>query len=621
VKRIWIAGALLALCAALAGGVGLYWLRVSAEFSDEETVQIADVGSERLTRLGSVVGFAGPNDAHSWLGIPYARPPVSELRWRAPARPEPWIDTLDALAHGPRCTQWSAPAGVSHGIVIGEEDCLRLDVWSPRFKDGEVPGGDARMPVLVFVRGDGPLRGVAGGAVDGSLLAVRQRLLVVSPSHRLGPLGWFAHPALSVTAKSAQDRSGNFGTLDLIAALRWVKENAEFFGGDPNNVTLVGQGSGGRQVIGLLGSQLARGYFHRAIVQSASPASVSKREASQPADASEPGHASSASEIALQLLIADGSASDRDSALAFIGGLSDVEVAEYLRRKTSDELWSAYGEQGEGDGPMPIRDGYVLPLEPAFGASRADAGSNEVPIMLGSNRDEMKLLFSRDPEHVSRRFGLLFRLRDAVRYERLSKWHSRMRRAVGVDSPALRMSGVGGRDVFAYRFDWDEEPVFLGADFGEIFGAARAMELPFVLGSFGWTDPLLARLIFTEANRPGREALSEAMMSYWAEFAYSGSPGRGRDGTLPEWRPWARSPVPELDGGAAETFLVLDTQAGGGIRMSADASTPADVLRAMMAAGIADAERCEVLRASAIADTGAIDGLDSEAGVAGCALR
>jgi para-nitrobenzyl esterase len=155
-----------------------------------------------------------------------------------------------------------------------------------------------------------------------------------------------------------------------------------------------------------------------------------------------------------------------------------------------------------------------------------------------------------------------------VSAEYLAKWW----KATGVDEPATAMRAAQGPSVFAYRFDWDEEPTILGSDFSLLLGAAHAFEIPFVFGHFDLGPR--ANVIFTEENEPGRKALGAQMMSYWAQFAYAGAPGRGRAGDLPEWGAWSNE-----DG--TSKFVVLDTPAGGGVRMTNDALTRAKVLAAV----------------------------------------
>ena len=386
---------------------------------------------------------------------------------------------------------------------------------------------------------------------------------------------------------SPEERGGNFATLDLIRGLQWVRENIAAFGGDPGNVTVFGESAGGRNVMQLLLSPPARGLFQRAIVQSGGLRSNSPAEAVNYPDDAQPGHASSSREVVLRLL-APGE-QGRSAARAKLTALSDVEQAEQLRALSAYAVLGAYdgSKLGMIDLPQVIRDGVVLPSDPfpqVFGVAGAVA---EVPIMLGTNKDEQKTFLYFDPRFVKRWFGVVPSLRDRERYMLTAEYQSKSWKAMGADEPALALTGLGRQDVFVYRFDWDEEPSLLWVELGEVLGAAHAFEVPFVFGH--WALGKQSGLLFDESNRPGREALSAAMMSYWAAFAKRGAPGRGSRGDQPEWTAW--------NPGTADKFVVLDTPAGGGIRMAGDVVTN-DALLAELQSDprLADAaRRCQLL--------------------------
>ena len=195
-------------------------------------------------------------------GVPFAQPPVGDLRWRPPVPVEPWEDVKSAERFGPACYQaFSEDAFVwSRGQFERSEDCLYLNIWAK----AETA---APLPVMVWFHGGAHTGGFAHVELfDGTALA-RKDVLLVTVNYRLGPWGFLAHPALS--AESDQDSSGNYGLLDKIAALQWVQDNIEAFGGDASNVTIFGQSAGSMSVCALMASPLAEGLFHKAIGQSA----------------------------------------------------------------------------------------------------------------------------------------------------------------------------------------------------------------------------------------------------------------------------------------------------------------------------------------------------------------
>lgn len=541
--------------------------------TDEARVQIADVSSERLLALGSVVGFAAEHETHAWLGIPYARTPTGELRWRAPRPPEAWADTLDALDFASPCVQLGSPLGGvptdEPGDFAGEEDCLYLNIWAPRSEADAVPSGAARLPVMVWIHGGGNRIGHAGLPMyDGARLAGRENVVVVSFNYRLGPFGWFAHAALRSEASDGLEASGNFGTLDQIRALQWIASHIEEFGGDPGNVTIFGESAGGTNVLALLLAEPARGLFHRAISQSGSTDSVSRAAAENalvPAAGAVPGQRHSSAESIVSLLEQAGIVPDREAARRYAADLPDPDLRSFLRERSAREILDVYRRPERPvdlEVPRLIRDGSLLPTGDWLAEFRAGRFSR-VPVMLGSNRDEWKLFISQDDAHVRRRLGIFYRIRDPADYERRARHHSDLWAVRAVSGPASAIGHAGQRDVFAYRFDWDELPRLLGfgVDLSRLLGAAHALEVPFVFGVFDLGDPLFNRVVWSDETARSRERLGNQMMGYWAEFARTGHPGRGGREHWPEWKPWIG------EDGRAATVLVFDSEAAGGIRI------------------------------------------------------
>lgn len=566
----------------------------------ERPIPIADVSSERLLAQGPVVGFAAETETHAWLGLPYARPPMGPLRWRAPQPPETWVETRDALTFGRPCVQPGSPiAGVpaeDDDGLAGEEDCLYLNVWSPRFEPDVVPTGDERLPVMVWIHGGGNTRGWPGSAMyDGARLAGSQGVVVVSVAYRLGPFGWFSHPALRAEADDALEASGNFGLLDQVAALRWVQNHIEEFGGDPDNVTLFGESAGGTNVYALMLAPAARGLFHRALPQSGSTRAYSRAEAEHPADHAEaPGHRSSSAEVVVRLLVEAGIVPDAAAARSYAADLPPSDLLALLRAREAREVMLTYRD-GEGrlqlEMPKPIRDGAFLPEEDwlrAFEAGRF----HRVPVLAGATRDEYKLFLALDPEHVRRRFGLFFRIQDPEDFERWARLLSDRLIVQGVHDPFTAMARAGHTALYAYRFDYDDLPPILGLDPQRLLGAAHGFELPVLFGTWDLGDALLSRALYRDSNREGREALSEQMMSYWAAFARDGAPGRGIAEGLPEWQAFGAS-----EEGGAPRWLLLDDAVSGGPRMATSTLDRAAVLaRLVEDAGVDRATRCALYR-------------------------
>lgn len=491
-----------------------------------------DEATARTIAQGELVGFVDPDtSAQVWRGLPFAQAPVGDLRWRAP-RPAPAFEgQLQALASSDRCAQMTTPLdqgqGIEPGLLVGSEDCLYLDIYAP----AEAGEGDD-LPVMVWIHGGSNVWGYAG-QYDASQLATDQDVVVVVIQYRLGPLGFFAHEAIRDTAETDLDRGANFALLDQVAALEWVQANIAAFGGDAGRVTIFGESAGAYDVAGLLVSPPAEGLFHRAILQSGGLDSV----------------AIEAAELGGEGIVNPA----REAAQDFAGAQS----AEALRAAPLEDIFRAYSE-GFAFGvelPRMIADGVTIP-EAGIRAGLTDPDwFNAVPIITGTNFEEMKLFNFLDPELVRSWFGVIYTARDPDFYDALAEYQSRVWRINAVDRMAQSLTGNGHADIWAYRFDWDEGGRFLIMDLGQLIGSGHALEIPFVFNRFEFFGRLDS-VLFTGKNEPGREQLAAAMGGYWAQFARSGDPAQG-GGAFPDWPRWQ-------EGGRLMRF---DNPEGGGLEI------------------------------------------------------
>ena len=531
----------------------------------------------RITTSGSLLGYTGEKGAWVWRGIRYAKAPKGTLRWRAPlpAKPPRKGGIIEAFTPGAPCPQLPSPLtgpAAPGQITVGSEDCLFLDIYAPP--------GVTEAPVMLWLHGGGNTIGT-GSSYSGENLAMKHGVVVVTINYRLGLFGWFSHPSL--TTGSAKDDSGNYGTLDVIRGLEWVRDNIQAFGGNPDNVTLFGESAGGFDTLAMMASPLAKGLFHRAIVQSGGFDTIAMAKGRERAENG--GHPFSSAEIVNQLLVADGTVSDASAAQAYAKDMSRTRLRQYLYGKTPDDFYALFKDFSFGmvDLPNHFRDGTVLPnLDPAEIFASPDT-HNLVPIILGTNRDEPALFMVRDPRYVDYWFGFLPRLKDPESYRRIVKYGALAWKERGVDSLARAMSGAGNDRVFTYRFDWDEEPSQLGFDLSTALGAAHGLEIPFVFDDF--QGGLGLEYIYPHDD--GQFTLANSISSYWTEFASSGDPGRGRDGQQVPWLGW---------GVQGKRSIILDSSADQGIFMD-DGEVTIDGIKAALAAdqGFTDERmRCEI---------------------------
>ena len=314
---------------------------------------------------GGVISGAQADGVWSYLGIPYAAPPIGELRWRPPQPVESWEGTRSCLRYGPSCPQQTSLLETALlGVGRTSEDCLYLNVWTP------ARSPDEKLPVMVWIHGGSFTSGSGSMPVyAGEKLAGAGDVVVVTINYRLGPFGFLAHPELS--KESPRGVSGNYGLLDQIAALKWVRHNIAAFGGDPQRVTAFGESAGAISILDLMASPLAGGLFQRAIVQSGIllEAGLGSQTGTTLAQAEQAGEA---------FARRAGVDSSGAAALAAMRGLS------------ADELLAAAGQKGDfltaGLSYKPVVDGYVLPdsATDVFAAGR----QLDVPLLIGSNSDE-----------------------------------------------------------------------------------------------------------------------------------------------------------------------------------------------------------------------------------------
>lgn len=535
----------------LAGGY--FYLNRTAQQAPKP-LPVRDDSTLRSTTSGDVVGFIDDHGSRAWLGIPFAAPPVEMLRWQAPEPAARSSELLEALVAGAACPQKpSQLTSQTESPVTGSEDCLYLNIWAP-------PNA-VDLPVMFWIHGGGNTIG-HGGSYTGAKLATTHNVVVVSINYRLGLFGWFSHPALHTG--DPLDDSGNYGTLDMIEALKWTQANIGTFGGNPANITVFGESAGATDTLSMMASPLAKGLFQRAIVQSGGYSPVTIAAAQNYVE--DGGHESSGREIVNKLLVKEGKVADRAAAKTYQDDMGATDIRAYLREQTPESLYGLFENGGFGmiNTPDLIGDGTVLPTLTAEQVFSSVDNHNAVPVILGTNRDEPTLFMTRDPRYVDTWFGVFNRLKDEAAYRRTVHYQASAWKARGVDELAQYMRAAGNPHVYAYRFDWDEEPSVLGYDLSVALGAGHALEIAFVFGEF---ERGLG-ISYIYPNDASQWALSTSMMSYWANMAYNGDPDKGRDGTEPDWQAWG------TDG---NTFIILDTPTDQGIRMTNEVVTAASV--------------------------------------------
>ena len=470
-------------------------------------------------------GFVRGLEAESvdiFLGIPYAAPPVGDLRWKPPQPHASWSGILSATKFGSHCAQTARVVGVSSST----EDCLFLNVYVPNGKDnGEAQAGGAEAqgstdlrgrPVMVWIHG-GDLTAGESNDFDASVLASKGNVIVVTINYRLGVFGFLAHPAL--TAESPNHASGNYGILDQQFALKWVQQNIRAFGGDPGNVTVFGQSAGGLSALANMASPGAAGLFHKAIVQSG------------------------AYELVLPSL-----ATGESQGTTFAGNVGcNTQTVRCLRSLTVQQILA---------NPIfvnPVVDGFVLPLSLQIAA--ATGQFNRVPVVNGSNHDEARFMIAMNelagqvvtaaeyPAVVLAEFGPQAGPLVLAQYP-LGAYVNADEALAAIETDASFACPARLADqalsfyvpVFAYEFNDENAPEIFLPPVSYPYGAAHESELQYFFPAEDLTH-LPGR---PEPLGAGQRKLSEMMILYWTQFAKKGDPNG------PETPVWAEY-APNLD--------------------------------------------------------------------------
>jgi len=469
---------------------------------------------------GGLISGTTADGVRSFKGIPFAAPPVGELRWQAPRPVVAWDGVRQCDAFAPECPQAPYAAGSMYYSPPQKqsEDCLYLNVWTAA-KPSD------RRPVMVWIHGGALTRGSGSNRVyDGTAFA-KKGVVLVTLNYRVGPLGYLAHPEL--TAESPQHSSGNYGVLDQIAALKWVQKNIAAFGGDPNRVTIFGESAGSWSVNTLVASPLAKGLFQRAIGESGGtfgPGTYLKEDRNAMPSAEKIG-----------------------VAFARAAGADSIKA---LRAVPAEKIIDVFNNDPEGRKfrTQPNVDGWVLPDE--IRNIFAKGKQNDVPVIVGSNANEMSTLtvpatvpktIEDYRKRVEPQYGAMIKEFDAVypvkTAEDVGAAYLGALRDVTFTLPMrtwARMTSTGRSKAYLYFFSHvTPNPN------SKYLGAYHASEIAYVFNNLNRQNSALQEIDFK---------LADMMSTYWVNFATTGDPnGKG----LPRWTPYSAETEPYLDFGDA----------------------------------------------------------------------
>lgn len=459
-------------------------------------------GEEPVAQVtgGQIKGRLIQGGGASFKGVPFAAPPVGELRWRDPAPVKAWSGVREAAEFGPSCMQGNG--GPSKDGQVFKEDCLYLNLWAPEWP------AKSPHPVMVWLYGGGNFAGLASvDYLDGTSLS-RRGVVLVTINYRVGILGFMAHPGL--TAESRHHTSGNYGLFDQLAALKWVHDNIAKFGGDPGRVTLFGQSAGGIDTAYLVTSPLSKGLVHRGIQESGSPI-----------------HPIGVLATDEQLGVKFG------AALKAPGGAA--EAVKFLRGVPAEELQKFASATLPNTDPLlwPHIDGYLLPENPALAYEQGK--DQAIPLITGNNAHEearnydlaamkrvIKANFGSLAPQAEEFYGLAnggTGKSDPLYGDTLAQIPTDTKHRCGGVAESIWRSSHG-HPTYEYQFD----PPIAGEPHTK-----HTAEIPFVFGNLLSTGTMGGP--YTDADRK----ISHDIQTYWVNFAATGNPNLPSLGGLPEW--------------------------------------------------------------------------------------
>ena len=508
----------------------------------------ADAAPQVRIDSGALAGGRADGVA-SFKGIPYAAPPVGVLRWKPPQAPSPWKDLRPALSFGADCMQEPFPGDAAPLGVTPAEDCLYANVWAPLSARA-----GAKLPVMVWIYGGGFANGGASPAVyDGSEFA-RHGVVMVSFNYRLAHFGFFAHPALS--AEQSGGLLANYGLMDQLAALQWVKRNIAAFGGDPGNVTVFGESAGGMSVHVLMTTPLARGLFHKAIIESgAGRGGLRDRPLS--------GGPESAEGRGLAFATKYGIEGEGAEALARLRAIPAAQIAKGLHMMTIGADPTYVGG--------PVVDGRLVRGSPVA-LYAAGEGAN-VPVLVGANSADIGFAPGRTLDELFAAFGADAAAARAAynpeNSDNLRLIAGRIGGDLSMIEPARKVAqtlAARGQSVYEFRFSYVAES--MRKDWA---GAPHATEIPYVFNT------VAAR--YGKDLTPADAAIAKTAIDYWTQFAKTGVP---RAAGAPAWPRYQ-----------VATDQLLDFTTNGPVAKADPWKARLDLIDARQSAPVADAAALE----------------------------
>jgi len=494
-------------------------------------------GTLQSTKYGKVQGYQD-NEGKTliWKGIPYAKAPVGELRWKAPVDSEKWTSTLDATKDGNMGIQ------LSDGKIVGSEDCLNLDIYRPNTNA-------TNLPVLLFIHGGNNQTGTST-EISAKKLAVNANCIVVSINYRLGALGFNSLPALKTGDKN--EDSGNYTLLDISKSLDWIKDNIKSFGGDSKNITASGFSAGGRDIMAMLISPIFKGQFQKAISFSGGMTTADPEDSTKVI----------AKAIA-PLVVEDKVKATEDEAYKWLQ-TDSKEVKDYLYGLSADRLAKLMGNASIRMSVFPhlYTDGTVLPKE-GFDTKKY----NDVPLIMLTGSKEFSLFARYDKRFAAIDDNTLMTNPELNKELRFSiDYGSKLYELFNAEESAERMINNYKSPIYTCDIEWGSNKEVIGDKMAQLAGSYHGVFLPFL------TDEVtgFGALYKDSFNNAGAKDLGTKFTKYISNFLWNSNPNSEN---LVEWKPWTGA-----DRGPTQLIFNADKDKAN-IVMSEDRTKYEDVLK------------------------------------------
>lgn len=480
----------------------------------------------RNTAYGRVEGTVVNSQCIAWFGVPYAQPPVGELRWRAPQELSAWSGILATKNKKSKAAQAETTSTSS-----GSEDCLYLNIYRPN-------SNDVNLPVMVYIHGGSNISGSSAKSFKN--LAIAANAIIVTVEYRLGAFGWLNIDALK-TGNPEED-SGNFALLDIKKALQWVKYNIGGFGGNMNNITISGFSAGARNTLACIISPLFKGLFDKAIIFSGGMTTY------KPEDGEE-----SAKTKLANILVKRGIYANKKKALAWLNQASKEEIKTFLYSLSKDEVACMYTYMGLklSNAPQLFADGYVIPKQ-GFDVI-ASGNYNAVPMIFGSSSQEFATYAlsanyydsELNSDIIKKGWNMLSMIQSAKRFGSMYQSYYYIEN----NAEKFLASGIQPA-IYSYRFEWGNDPDVSSDFYADFLGSYHGTDVNFLVGSYKNEYESYVSNVYNSSNAEGRKALTSVMQNYIGNFLKNGNPNGNGLAAWNNWNPQASAKIMVFDASA-----------------------------------------------------------------------